>query len=98
MAKTGNLASGCIERKTGYTQTYYVGPETLHHRPLDLGEHLIDVVDPRGRAKAEPLLELVVRRRGDARLPRAAEVDRHAVRLLMVDGTDNTLAGVHRGK
>jgi len=67
-------------------QADHVRPEPLHHRPLHLGQHLVEVVHPRRRVDAQTLLELVVSGGGNARLARAAQVDRHAVRLAVVQG------------
>ena len=81
-------AEGHLRRR----QAHAIGPEPLHHGPLDLGDHLVDVEDARRRIEAQLLLDLVVGRGRDARLPRAAQVHRHAVRLLVVDRAKDPFA------
>ena len=41
------------------------------------------------------LLQAMVGRGGDSRLSRAAEIDRYAIRLLMVDRPQNSFSRIH---
>jgi hypothetical protein len=73
-----------------------IDAETIENEILRLGELLDDIVDPRmALEKAEVTLEVAVRDRRDAGGWRGAEIDRHAVRLAMVDGGKDTFAGGH---
>ncbi len=72
-----------------------VAAQSLDDGTFNFGQHLIQIVDVRRRVEAKELLELMIRRCGNARLTCAADVDWHPVRLLVVDRLEHTLTGVH---
>ena len=62
---------------------------------FDLGQHLVEIVNVGWRVESQSLFQLMVGRGGDSRLSRAADVDRDAVGLLMIDGSQYAFAGFH---
>ena len=108
MKSCGNLDRGPVEqlpwfpsivdnpkRDRGPVQPDDVCAETLHHWPLHLSKHLVDVVDACGRRDTESFLELVIGGRGDSGLPCSPQVDRSPIGLSMMDRIDHTLSRIH---